>query len=185
MKLTYNIMAVGLFLCLLAGFFFGGYKYCQSKKKVPQIAPDTVYLYDTVEHYIPDTIPYYLIEYKDRVIRDTVFKDIDTAAILRDYYAFHYYTRTWEDSLIVAVSQDVVSENQFIDNTFSYSFKKPQEISVVNTTHFSRYVYAGIDASSKDIGFEALYAFPKGYAGLGFGTRGVSVKLGIKVFQLE
>ena len=110
---------------------------------------DTVYVYDTIEHTILDTVPYYVVELDTIVYRDTVFKDVDTTEILKDYYALHYYTRTWEDSLLTVTLRDEISENKLMSNIFAYKLLRPQVIveNVVNNYSYTRYLLAGFGMS--------------------------------------
>jgi hypothetical protein len=181
----------GLILCVLAGFLYLGYLAYPLVNKPPQIASDTVFIYDTITHFVPDTVPYYIVKTDSVTIKDTVFAEIDTLAILLDYYSLHYYTRTWEDSLLIATSHDAISENEFIDNTFTYKIKYPQQI-IYNTTvySYSKYLYGGVTIPLGNLnytGIQLSYASPKFTTGLLYqpGIKAVSLSLGgtIKKFK--
>ena len=181
----------GLILCLLAVSFYGGWYLYPKLNKPPQIASDTVFVYDTITHFVPDTVPYYIVKTDSVTIKDTVFAEIDTLAILLDYYSLHYYTRTWEDSLLIATSHDAISENEFIDNTFTYKIKSPQQI-IYNTTvySYSKYLYGGVTIPFGNFnytGIQLSYASPKFTTGLLYqpGIKAVSLSLGgiIKKFK--
>ncbi len=180
---------VGLFLCGLLGFFLFGYHVGHKQRNPPQIISHVVILHDTVQHHIIDSFPYYIVK-KDTVIYtniDTIY--IDTAKVLTDYFALHNYTRTWEDSLIAVTSKDVISQNRFIDNDFSYWIKRPQTIinNVDNSRIYKKYIYGGLNVPLKNINYlslEVFYAFPKGYSGISWSPEinGIGLKVGCKLF---
>jgi hypothetical protein len=187
------IWFLALAIVLVALSFIGG---CQYHKKtfVPLMAShDTIVVYDTITHHIIDKIPYYIVKRDSVVIRDTIPAIVDTVAILADYYNFHYYTRTWEDSLLYAQAEDVITENKFLDNVFTYKIKRSQMIInniVDNTITYNKYVYFGLDVPIKNVDYinlEALYAMPKMYLGVGYSPqlKSVSLKAGVKLLQFK
>ena len=189
MKLTTkDYFAIAGILLLFAVGFFTGYKVYPTIHKCPQIAQDTLYVYDTLIHVIPDTIPYLVVVKDSIVIRDTVFKDVDTVAILKDYYAEHYYTRYWRDTLLLVTQHDVLSQNKFLESEFTYKLLKPRQI-IFNTNYvtiYSRYLYFDIELPFKDFKYSTTgvtYAFPAGQAGVGYnwGLKSLTVKGGIKI----
>ena len=164
-----------LALFLIAGVW-GGYKLYPSLHPCNDTAPDTVFVFDTIDHHIPDTIPWYVVKLDTVIYRDTVFKDVDTAAILRDYYAPHYYERSWTDSLISVDLKDVIAENRSIDNIFTYKLIKPQQI-IVNEPPviYSRYLTVGAGMPFKSIkdmnlNIDLVYVMPKWYIGIGYNS---------------
>ena len=190
MKLKGYIIAVGVFLIVLAGVFYWGYRYYPLNNPCPQIARDTVYLRDTVYRTIPDKPPEYIVVRDSIVIRDTVFRDVDTLAILTDYYAIHYYTRTWEDSLVFITRQDAVAENKFIDSWLEYKIKRPQTVinNSVNEINYSRYIYGGLVLPINNFDYAGLqvnYAGPKGSVGVMYqpGVKNFSVIMELKLFK--
>jgi hypothetical protein len=178
---------------LLAGAFIGGCSWHKKYRPCPEVFTHTVILHDTVIHHIKDTVPYYIVRRDSIVYRDTVFQDIDTAAILRNFYALHYYTRTWEDSLLFAKSEDAISQNEFVDNKFSYKILRPQSITyttVDNSISYSKYLYAGVSIPIKDIKYADLslsYAFRRGFVGVGYSPmqNGFSLKTGLTIIKIR
>ena len=191
MKLTTkDYFAIAGILLLFTAGFFAGYQVYPTIHKCPQIASDTVYVYDTLIHVIPDTIPYLVVVKDSIVIRDTVFKDVDTVAILKDYYAEHYYTRYWSDTLLLVTQHDVLSQNKFLDSEFTYKLLRPYEIiyNVSYTTTYNRYLYADIELPFKDFKYATTgvtYAFGKGELGAGYnwGLKSITVKGGLRIKQ--
>lgn len=136
-----NKFYIGIFITLLviSLAFAGGYKYYNYTHPVTTVT-DTITIVDTVTHtIIKDSISY--VEKIDTLYwpRDTVFKDVDTAAILVDYYARYGYDRVYADSLISVDFYDIVSENKIVASTFlNYKILRPQTI-ITNTTTVNNY----------------------------------------------
>jgi hypothetical protein len=193
MKLKSYIIAVTLFLCVLAGSFFFGYRLYPKLNPCPEIASDTILVHDTVTHHITDTVPFYIVKRDSVIQRIDVPAIVDTSAILADYFALHYFTRIWEDSLLLATSEDVVSENQFIDNVFTYQIKRPQSIinnSVDNSIYYSSYFNIGISLPLTKMEYaeiEAFYAFRRGHVGFGYipSLKSPSFKIGLNLFKFK
>lgn len=189
---TKDYILVGLVLIALAGVFYFGWTMHSKYNPCPVITSDTVYVYDTITHVIPDTIPYMVVKYDSIVYRDTVFKDVDTATILRDYFAEHYYTRHWNDTLISVTQHDVITENKFKDSDFTYKLLKPVTVikNVVNNTFYNRYVTIGAGVSLKDIkhvDLEVDYVTKNWYGGIGYdaGLNFVSIKGGVTIMRIR
>ena len=191
MKKTVNYILIGLVLVALISIFYAGYRTYPIINQPPPIDQDTIYIIDTVEYYIPDTIPYLVVKYDSIVYRDTVFKDVDTAMILKDYYALHYYTRYWNDTLLSVTQRDILSENKFVESSFTYKLLKPLQIinNVSNNyTTYSRYLYVGVSTPLRDFNystFDVTYAFPAGYLGTGYnkGLNSITFKVGVRLLE--
>ena len=189
---NYALIGLGAFLVLILSFM-GGCQYHKRTYKCPIALRDTIVVYDTVIHTIQGVPPGYIVIHDSVLVRDTVFKDIDTMAILLKYYSINYFTQLFNDSLISAKNEIAVMENQIIDNNFSYRILRPQTIinnSVDNSIHYNKYIYFGLDIPIKNINYinlEALYAFPKGYTGVGYSPnlKSISIKAGVRLFQFK
>lgn len=186
------VLIVVLFL-LFAGVWVG-YRIYPAQHPCPEITTDTVIVYDTIIHNIPDTIPYYIVKTDTIIYTDTVFKDIDTMAILKDYYAWHHYTRQWEDSLLSVELHDVVTQNRFGGNEFTYKILRPQTIitNVINNTRYSRYIIIGVDLPFKQVehlnlNLDIMYVTDKYYFGTGYNTglKCMTVKGGVNIFTFK
>lgn len=197
MKKAGTIIIVLAFIGLLAGIFWGGYKYYPYKNPPPVVTVDTFYIKDTTTHSIPDNPPEYIVKWKDRIVRDKAWIDsivaanqVDTANILADFYDLYVYERAWEDSLISVNLTDTISQNRPVGNIFEYKILRPQQIIQQNTyleTYYARYLYLGVDIPGTLNSFnpELLYAFRRGYLGAGYqsGQNTVSLKGGIRLFH--
>ena len=201
MKKLQNILTVALFVLLLAGVFFGGYKYYAFRNPCAEII-DTLYIYDTGEHQIPDIEPWYITKRDSKKYRDQKWMDsviaanrVDTMAILSDYYAIHYYSREWcdPDSTVKVTAEDAISENQIIDNVFSFKLLKPQTVvnNIISTPSvYRRYVTGGLDIPfnrTYGVGIEAEYVTDKYFLGTRFvpSEKSISIKAGLVLWRFK
>lgn len=176
-KQSNTIIAVLIVTVILFSFWIGYNTY--PKWNEPVTVNDTVWTVDTVEHHIIDTFPYYIVKRDTIVFRDTVPADVDTAFILRNYFATHYYSRVWQDSSVVITIDDAISENRLIDQALKYEITRPQSIvNVVNNNYsYSRYLYAGVRADYKGAAISLYYADKRGLYGLGYNPFIKSIEL--------
>lgn len=182
---------IGFFL-LLGVFFLMGYIFYSKVFKCPEYSPDTLYVYDTIIKEIPDTIPFYITKTDTVIYRDTVFKDVDTAEILKEYFALHVYERLWLDSLVKVTLHDTISQNKPQGNTFVYKILKPQVVNnnVTNVYNYLRYITGGVSVPLKDIKYtniELNYVTHRWYGGIGydFGLNGFSIRGGMTIKKLK
>lgn len=192
MKLL-NKVIIAIILTLFAASFIGGCQYGKARKKCPQITRDTILVYDTVSHYIVDSFPYYVLHTDTIIYRDTVFKDVDTAVILKDYFALHVYSREWKDDSIQINLRDTVTQNRFLHNYITYKFKVPFTtiINTVDSTKtFNRYWYIGADipiSNPNYVELESTFNWDKAYVGIGYTPqlKSFNVKAGVKILQFK
>ena len=191
---TRDYILVGLVLLALLGCGYFGYTLYPKHNPCPQTASDTVYVYDTAWHTITDTVPWYIVKHDSIVYRDTVFKDVDTAEILKDYYAIHYYTRFWQDTLIAVTKHDVISKNDFISSELTYKLLKPVTIinNVINNVFYSRYITFGTDLPFKqvqhmNVNIDVMYVTSKYYLGVGYNSElnCPTIKGGVTIFKFK
>lgn len=150
------LIGAGIILLVFVGIFFIGYRYYPLCNPCPQPVTETIIIRDTVVYQIIDTVPFYIVRRDSVIIRDPIPFIVDTAAILADFYALHYYTRTWEDSLLLATSEDAITENRFVDNVFNYKIKRPAQViynSIDNSISYSRYLYGALSVPLNDYKF--------------------------------
>jgi hypothetical protein len=124
------------------------------------------------------------------IFRDTVFKDVDTSAILRQFYALYSYERSWTDSLLTVTVKDVITQNKPLTNVFTYKILRPQTVvtNFVTNTSYSRYVAFGFSVPVKDLSLstmDLMYVDRKWYGGVGYGKGGLSVKGGVTLFRMK
>lgn len=187
------LLGGGIFVFLMIVCFVSGCNYQKKRFRCPEITTHTVIIHDTLIHKIVDSFPYYIVRNHIIVERDTVIREVDTAAILKDYFAYHVYDRHWQDSLLSVDLRDTVTENRFLRNDFSYKILRPQKIINVtqdNSVHYSKYVYLGIDLPVKNMDFvsiDVLVATNKYYLGFGYEPfiKSINFKTGIKLIKFK
>ena len=192
MNKTKDYIVIGLVILALLGVGYFGFTLYPKFNPCPEQYIDTLYIYDTVEHHIIDTVPYYIVKTDTVIYRDTVFKDVDTAEILKNYFALHVYERLWLDSTLKVTLMDTISQNKPQGNTFVYKLLKPQVVNnnVTNVYNYSKYLTVGLSTILKDLtytGVEVDYVTSQWYGGVGYnmGMKGITVRAGgtIKKFK--
>jgi len=126
-------------ICLIAGCICG--KKWSDAVNAPIVQTDTILVFDTIVHEIPIDVHHYT-----QVI-DTVYSteyveipaDVDTMAILTDYFRTFRYTRNWNDSIIEVELVDFVTQNKITNsNWLQYKLLQPQTV-ITNTTEYNTY----------------------------------------------
>lgn len=86
------------------------------------IVVDTIYDLEIKRDSIHFPVPYLVIE----TVIDTVLIDVDTAAILHDYFAMRIYNDTLvdDDDLYFSIS-DTVHRNRLLGRSFEYQNRRP------------------------------------------------------------
>jgi len=193
LKKNAALLLGSLAIFLMFACFVSGCCYHKNHRKCPEIITNTVIIHDTLIRNIVDSFPYYIVKTNTIIKRDTIPRIIDTAKILKDYYAYHVYNRKWQDTLIQVSIQDTVTENRFLGNNFNYRILRPQTI--INNTQdnsitYNSYLYGGIDLILPNMEYasiDVLYAFSRGYLGFGYIPlqKGVSLKGGVNLFKWQ
>lgn len=133
-KISSTLLLSSLMFMLVLGIFTGwmGHKtthICQTSQT------DTVYVYDTVIRTIPKTMFKFRYLSVPELILDTVIlketTPVDTATILKDYFAKVEFLRTFEDSNLKLTLTDTVTQNKIIGGGMQYQLLQPQTV-VVN-----------------------------------------------------
>lgn len=193
---TTLITLLSILLLLIA--FVGGWKAYPKVRPCPEIKTDTVYVFDTMVHHIRDTVPWYVVRKDTVIVNNNIPAIVDTAAILAEFYNFHYYTRDWyditpeNDTLIHINLEDVIYMNMPMDNNFSYRYYKPTTVinNVANDVSYQSYLYAGISAPLNDYKFAAgsvYLANKRLLIGVGYIPyyKSLSVTAGIKLARFK
>lgn len=198
---NYLIQAGVFIIIFLLTFFFG----CQHGKKIkvcPTITTTTITVHDTVPHEIPTYYPWY-IKGDDSIVyvHDSIPIVIDSAEVIKDYYAQHYSSSQFEDSLLLVNESYMLTQNKYYPIDFKYKYKGATTIinnSVDNSTNYARYIYLGASlpvfpakantiSNINYIGLNGLYAFPKGYAEIIYQpyTKIFTLGAGVKLFKFK
>lgn len=195
MKVTTKIIiSVAAVLVILGLTFFGGYRFYHKIHPCAPAVSDTIIVHDTTTYIIHDTIPYYVSILDTIYVPKEIPQNVDTAKILKNYFSTYVYDRSWtaKDTLEVTI-KDYISQNKSINNEFKYKILLPQTTiinNVDNSVHYTKYLYGGLNVPFKDLKtmeIEALYAFRKGYFGVGYSpiNSGFSVKAGFTIFKFK
>jgi hypothetical protein len=109
---------------------------------------DTIISYDTIITEKISYIPRWKTKYITKT--DTIPANIDTVAILKDYYAKYFYVDTiYIDTLGYAVINDTISRNSIISRGIKSNFLIPNK-TVTNTFYINqREFYLGLGLSGK------------------------------------
>lgn len=191
--------AIG-FIFVLSLVYISGCNRGKRVKVCPTIITGITELPDTVTHHIYHIWPWY-IDGKDSIVYIDVPAVVDTMKILADYYAKHYSTKIWQDSIIDVNLDMMITENKFYPQKFDYHIKRPQTIitnTIDNSVNYARYVYLGASlpiypskvnnvSNINLISLNGIYAFPKGYAELNYQpyTKIFTLGTGIKIFKFK
>lgn len=135
----------------------------------------------TTIEYIPvdKEIPVYIPKWKEKIITDidTFLVDVDTSAILADYYAKYYFVDTLSlDTLGYVLVEDTVTQNKITSRKVNYKVNIPK-ITIEKTIYVNErefYYGLGLAGNPKQLnylGAEMLYKTKKKQAyGLGIGV---------------
>ena len=134
----------------------GGEKYKELSSKVTIKWKDTT-IYKT--HYIPS---------KPEIVEVPIPVDVDTTAILQDYFAKYFYSDIVPlDTIGTIRINDTISRNKIISRSFVLDYKIPliKETIIVESNSISQlYIGGGINLDETDI-------FNSAYAGLLYKTK--------------
>jgi hypothetical protein len=186
----FNLIVGGIAIVLLftMGFVSGWHSH-KRFKPCPEITHDTIKVTDPYWHHIADSLsnlpPEEVIKWLPQdtlfIPNDTVFKDVDTMAILRDYYSIYTYDWTKNDDTLGVVLKTTVTKNQPIAYDLKYKIFTPFTTTINNVDNsitYNSYLQFGLDIpiynyaadsnrfnNINDLGLELTYSFPKGYIG--------------------
>lgn len=192
-RIIIYLVLAALFLTLS---YITGCSHGRKTKQCPQITSNTVYVHDTITRTITNRFPYYVYK-TDTVIYDHLIPaDVDTALILKNYFATYKYDRYWaaRDTLEVFLT-DYISENKPVNNVFRYRWLLPQTITTNiqdNTVTYNSYLYVGgsVPVYPFDFKYSSIdltLTLPKWYVGVGYlpGINVFVIKGGVKLLQFK
>lgn len=143
----YRIMLLAA-ICYILFFQMCGTMKCEDKVTT-RVIRDTTYItqLETVTQYVPKVTT--VIEPVHILMRDTMvlFLDVDTSAILRDYFTTRYYRDSLNTKYGLFTVMDSVRENRIVSRSWATNFSIP----VVKETITQRsrtQLYAGFSALS-------------------------------------
>jgi len=147
MKTKHVLSAVAALLILGLTFLFG-YRTYEHTHPITT-STDTLYIWDTITYEIP--VDHYHVDIDTIFVPDSILipAEVDTLAILADYYRTYEYQRSWSDSTISVNFSDFISRNRIEHSTLlNYKLLKPQT-TIINKTEVNNYsTYLNISARS-------------------------------------
>jgi hypothetical protein len=190
--MKWQIQVLIALIVLLLGIL-GGWNLHKILRPCPAIIHDTISIVDSVEIHIIDHAPFYVQHLDTILYPDTILQQVDTAKILKNYFALHIYDRDWKDTNIVITLRDTITQNKYLHNDFAYKILRPQTIinnTVDNYIIYNHYGFIGFTGVLKDYkqsSIDFIYAAPKLYLGVGYNPyiNGVNFKAGIKLFKFK
>jgi len=190
-NLAWLLGALAIFVMVVC--FVSGCQFHKNRFPCPEPTTHTVIIHDTLIHQITNTVDHYHLKVDTIIYNDTIIQPVDTAAILRDHFTLHVYSREWKDSLINVWVRDTITENHFLQNDFRYQILRPQQIvynTVDNSVNYSRYLYGGLDVPlyyMDGTEVELMFAFEKGYIGGGYAplAKSGSLKAGFALWKIK
>lgn len=149
--------------------------------------------YDTIRDSIPSYVPYpeYIYPPADTFWRD---RDIDTAAILEDYFSTYFYADVIEDDSIKITINDSIRENKIASRDLKYEILYPiKTITITEEHHINNrefyfgpragITYGGNNVGLSFVGIEGVFRSKKRKtisiaAGIN-GSLGVDMQVGL------
>lgn len=135
-----NLLIVLLIVVILLLRQCGGRTIQGEDKIITKI--ETVTRIDTITVFVPDYIP----TWRDRILPgDTVYKDIDTLAILEDYFSTYYYTDIIADDSVKITINDSIHKNKITSRNLKYEILYPVKTITITKEHYlnKREFYVG------------------------------------------
>ena len=210
-----NILFSVVGLCLIGLIFLSGYLVYPQVHPCKQPTVDTLFIEDTTWHTIEDSLELNIDNLEEQVAywkahRDTIKLpgdsipvpiDVDTAAILKDYFSIYKYGWAKENDTISVVDSVTITQNTPVKHKLDYKIKIPFT-SVVNnydySTTYYRYllfgatlpVYTYSDTQKinlADLTLDLNYVFPKGYVGVGWqpNQEAILAKAGVTLIKFK
>jgi hypothetical protein len=216
MKLKYYL-TIGAVVILLGLGFWAGWRGHSAWRPCPTITTDTIVVEDPTWHSIKNSMELTINNLQKKVDSlkahphiiqlpgDTIPipADVDTVAILKDYYTKYAYTLKSENDTIAIKDSIIITQNAPVWNEFSYKIKMPFTTvinNIDNSITYSKYLQGGLyvpiynykaDSARfntiNNVMLELTYVWPKGYFGAGWQplTNTVGVRAGTTIFKFK
>ena len=168
-KVFNNIQSVLIIVLVIALII----KSCGGKIPKPKVITHTETEYITVEKTIPKYVPKWKTRIDTVVETDSFFIDVDTLAILTDYYAKYYYNDIQDFDSFKLTILDTVTQNMITGRQIKYTLRYPKTTITEKIYINKREVYVGLGGVGNStqlnyVGGELLYK-TKNYKIYGFG----------------
>ncbi len=175
MKSFLNIVASILVIAVIMLSIFPLLKGCEKPTIITRT--DTI-PGDSVPYLVQVMVP---VPY-EKVTTDTIFctADIDTAAVLKDYFSKYFYRDTIKSNSVTAIICEEVTQNRITDRQVWIQNHRPIQI-INNTQVQANCIFAGLNISeyNKKLGFgpSVLYTRKQDAFNLNYDiiNRGISI----------
>ena len=216
MKLS-SILSIAAVVIIFGGGIFGGWKLHQRIKPCPTITTDTILVEDTSWHSIKNSMELTINNLQRRVdslkAHPHVIQlpgdsipvpvDVDTNAILKDYYTKYAYSLKSENDTVAIHDSVIITQNAPVWNEISYKFKIPFTTitnNIDNSIHYTNYLQAGVyvpvyslnvDSNNsqllRNMQVELTYTWSRGYMGVGWQpvNNTFGVRAGTTIFKFK
>lgn len=135
----------------------------------PKITVKTEIVYDTIKDSIINYVPY-LVE--KTLPPEIIYKDVDTAAILKDYFTSYYYSDTIINDSLKIIINDTVYKNSISSRSVKYDILYPIKTITIKEEHFLNQrefyigprvgmIYGGDNVGLSFVGIEGLFRSKK------------------------
>jgi hypothetical protein len=119
-------------------------KSCGDEKPKPKVITHTKTEYITVENTIPSYIPKWKTRIDTVVETDSFLINVDTANILREYYAKYYYHDEQDFDSFKVIILDTITQNMITGRQIKYTLTYPKTIITEKIYINKREVYVGL-----------------------------------------
>ena len=216
MKLN-NIFSALAVILVLGASLYGGYRIYPVLNPYPVITTDTLFVEDSSWHSIKNSLELTINNLQKKVDSlkahphiiqlpgDSILvpADVDTAAILKDFYTKYAYTLESENDTIAVKDSVIITQNAPVWNELSYKLKKPFTTvinNVDNSITYTNYLQGGVylpiysfntDSNNfstiRNMQVELTYTWSKGYLGAGWQplTNTVGLKAGTTIYKFK
>jgi len=123
--------------------------------------------WDTLTVEVPKYVPQWRTKYN--FIHDTLLDKVDTASILKDYFATYSYIDTVGNDTIKAIINENVSQNKISSREVKFNLLYPTVTKIVTVTKNNRQLYIGLGINGTKelnilgVGPELAYKTKNGY----------------------
>jgi hypothetical protein len=143
-KLLKNISNQIILLLILIIIFL---KTC-SKQDKPQTKTITTTTIETKWDTVKTSIPIYIPKYHTKIVNkyDTLWKDVDTSYILKDYFSLYVYFDTINKDSLTLVINDTITQNKIKNRKIDYKILYPTKTITIHTKEYinNRELYLGL-----------------------------------------
>lgn len=141
-KISKNISNIVILVLIIVLFI----KSCSGNKPktITKTTIKTEIRWDTIKTSIPTYIPKYHTKIVNKY--DTLWKDVDTSYILKDYFSSYVYFDTINKDSLTLVINDTITQNKIKNRKVDYKILYPTKTITIHTKEYinNRELYLGL-----------------------------------------